>query len=105
MSLPLAGEEGGVAEVVGDLAAEFEAGGQLVLDRAGVQREGQVGLVEQVAALGGVVVAGQVERQHAVAHAGHAAGVDVLVELVVVGVAGAVAQRRAVAEVVLDEWR
>jgi hypothetical protein len=93
-------EEAGIAQVVGFLAAQFGTEQHGLLDGT-IERPHEIGLVEDVLALGRVVVGADV-GQRAVA-GDWAAGVYVLVELVVIGNAGAVAQSQAVAEVVLNQ--
>ena len=91
-----------LAQVVSLLAAQFDAGQQLMPDAAGVHRPGQVGLVEQVGALGSVVVGANRDRP---GRRHRARREHVLVELVVFGKAAAVAQRHAVAKVMVDDGR
>ena len=80
-------EVAGVAKIVSGLASQLEPDEDLVLQRAGVPGPVQVGLVEDVAAVRGVVVRGNAHHR---AVGVHGAREDVLVKLVVVGKAGVV---------------
>ena len=75
-------EEGRVAEVVGDLPAHRHAAEQRLPEPAGHQRIGDLGLVQQVAPVGRVVVAHDLDLGAGLVHG---AGIHVLVDLVVVG--------------------
>ena len=71
-----------VAEVVGDLPAHRHAAEQRLPEPAGHQRIADLGLVQQVAPVGRVVVAQDLDRAAGLVHG---AGEHVLVDLVVVG--------------------
>ena len=86
-----AGSGGGAgsAVVVGILPAELEAGQKGVRNGAGIEVEHHIGLIEDVFAIGGLVVGQNLDGGAGVVHG---AGINVLVEFIVRCVTGGVAE-------------
>ena len=100
------GKHSGVADVDAGLPAELCSESDRVEERPGKGLVDEIGLVEDVVAVGLVVVGRAVEGQSVrIDRAGEraVAGIDVLIELLVVGIVRAVFHRQPVAEIVVDE--
>ena len=93
------GEVTGEAEIVGGLAGELQAGENLVTDGAGGEGDDEVGLIEEIVAVGGLVVGGEGDGG---AGGIYGTGVNILVEFFVAAEARVIAQRDAVGERVIE---